>query len=598
MLSATSLDVYLLLTAPNTSPPCSAFLFVPFIIIMIPLLYAQMPMTLGPYSDWIKNLNDHAINGHSSWDSPPPTATGNAASATPPPPLICSLAAGLRGDLRYTISSHNLCLYSSAARRRWRRRQRVKAPIIDDTINGCDDPFVELASVAALAPVPRAPSTAIAKRQRLTIMRQEMFSDRKLRISRFLLEAAGRPVSTAREVVRGRRGVGREEGQHVLLSANSVNKTRRLVVLLAKVFGSRRCRRPDMSDPPNAAEAAADYPSNTVSAPSSLLPVPPPLELQRDIFVLMRPVYSLLGQALLGEPGPARRLECKALAAAVALSTAALEATPLPKPREAAEMRREVAGGGTLESVRRTPEAARRDGSPSTPTTSPNERRVAEYFAQVIALAVATKLDTFLAAMGAAAVAPIELDVIGAGDNDANGRRLLGVRDDRKELQGSPHLDALRDLGPREVDLERLLREEGAWDVNGDARGWPHNAPPPPAPSQPSGGCATADDEMVMAVESDTGGGQKVSEGNGSSDTPLSFLLNEVDAMVEAFEGEVLVSTRGRESETGEGKQEESAEWWRRVQGALIPRIAACRLLLARGVAGTGASGSGGRYLV
>lgn len=572
-------------------------------IIIFPLLYAQMPMTLVPYSDWIKNMNDHAINGLSSWDSPPPpAATGNVGSATPPPPLICSLAAGLRGDLRYTISSHNLRLYSSASRRRWRRRQRVQAQIPDDANSGWDDPFVELASVAALAPVPRAPSTALAKRQILTRMRLEMFSDRKLRISRFLLEAAGRPGNTARDGARGRREVGKKEEQQqqhlrVLFAANSVNKTRRLVVLLAMVFGSRRCRHPGLSDPPNAAATTADRSSNTISAPSSFLPVSPPLEVRRDIIVLIRPVYSLLGQALLGEPGPARRLECEALAAAVALSTAALEATALPEPREAVEMRRgETTGGSTFESMPQTPEAARRGRSNSTMTVLQDERRVAEYFAQVIVLAVATKLDTFLAAMGAAAVAPVEPDVIGPGDDDASGRSLLGVRGDHKqELRRSPQLESLRDLGPREVDLERLLRVMGAWDVHGDARGWPHNAPPPPTPSQPGGGCATADDAMVMAMDSETRYGQKVSEKDGSSDTPLSSLLDEVDAMVETFEGEVMVSTRGRDSETGEGEQEGSAVWWRRVQRALMPRIAACRLLLTGGVVDVGAGGSGSR---
>lgn len=516
-----------------------------------PLAAVQMPMTLVPYSEWIKNINDHTINGELPWDS----TIRDAASPTPPHPLICSLSAGLRGDLQYPSSASSHVFLSS-------RRRSAQASSISNTTADGGDPFVELVSLAALAPPPRPPSAAVAKRQRLTRMRLEMLGDRKLRMARFLLEAAGSSGSAARigGAQGGVRGGGRGgEQQRALFSVKSVNKTRRLLVLLVKVFGSQQRQRPtrggdgaeggdidqrrDFSGPPAPAATTANHSSTALwdaSSASPVLPPPPQLELRRDILALVRPVYSLLGQALLGEPGPARRLERQALAAAAALATAALEATR-PQPKTGVVVRGNAANGERAFVA--VPEAGG-----TTPVSPPDERRVAECFAQVVILAVATKLDTFLDAMG------------GGGDQG-------------EELQALQQPQALADFGTREIELERLLRGMGAWDVHGDARGWPHHVPPLPTQSDTAVAAA-------MAADSARGDEEKAGEDGGEvSDAPLSSLLAGADEMVEAFKCELAPAAQRNPENEQEGTG--GGRWWQRVQDALLPRIAACRLELS-----------------
>lgn len=505
-------------------------------------------------------MNDHAINGDLSWGS----KIRHAAAPTPHP-LIFSLAAGLRGDLQYPSSPYSHVCLSSASRRR--RSAQAAISISSATTTAEGDPFLELVSLAALAPPPRPPSAAVAKRQRLARMRLEMLGDRKLRMARFLLEAAGTSGSAARN---GAQGEGKGEHQRVLFSAKSVNKTRRLLVLLVETFGSgqrRRWRqrsrqegdaveggngnkRRDLSGP--APEATTANHSSTAvwndGLPANPVLPTPQLEMRRDILALVRPVYSLLGQALLGEPGPARRLERQALAAAVALVTAALEATR-PQPETGLVRRvRAPNDGRTFAAV--LPEAG---GTPS--PVLPDERRVAECFAQVVILAVATKLDTFL-------------DAIGGGDQDVEEFSVLQLR-------------ALADFGPREIELERLLRGLGAWDVHGDAQGWPHHAPPPP-PTQSDtaatvGAAATATTVNVVRGAHEKAAG----EDSEASDTPLSSLLAEADEMVKAFEYELAPSAQ--RNLDGEEERPRGNRWWQRVQDALLPRIEACRLSLSGG---------------
>ena len=151
-------------------------------------------------------------------------------------------------------------------------------------------------------------------------------------------------------------------------------------------------------------------------------------------------------------------------------------------------------------------------------------------------LAVSTKLATFLTAVGS----DVGVDGSGAGsphgfDDDVNG------------------LASLDDLGPRESELEALILELGAWNSHGGGRGWPHHLLRP------------AEDPSA-AKAPQVGGGR---EESGDSGTPLSALLEEAEEMAEAF----------RSVTTGQSDR----ALLLRVQGALVPRIDACRLLLSGG---------------
>lgn len=501
---------------------------------------AQMPMTVNPVADWIKNINDHAINGT------PSRSTAAAAALPPPPPLICSLAAGLRGDLQYP----------SIPRPAFMGRSSSLQPTHDSAHN-VDDNFVGLASVAALAAPPRTTSAALAKGHLLARMRLEVLGDRKLRMARFLLEAATASTSPGPAAS----GEGSLGGHHirVAFSTKSVNTTRSILVMVAEVFRRRCCRElprareeqgeggggarlPDVSIVLPGAQSAAEAvaaemggtaqgahspcPPLSMSSPASSLPPPLRLQVQRDIVTLIRPVYSLLGQALLGEPGPARRLGRHAIAAAVALSTAAL------------------------------------DASSSVLMAPADERRVAECFAQVVVLAVATKLDTFLAAIeGRAAVDGVRGGYISGGAESST----CGAT----ELE---FIQALGDFGPREVELERRLREMGAWDVHGEWRGWPHNAVLPLI-TVPSVGISTRSEEKQDHV------------GREDEDTVLPALLAEADEMVWNFRSGLRADQHSKET----GELVESGRWWRRVEGALLLRVAACRAALYGNSTGRGA---------
>lgn len=335
----------------------------------------------------------------------------------------------------------------------------------------------------------------------------------------------------------------------------SINKVRRLLVLLTETFRCRSRRRPPrnglpavpgVEEAPRAPEAtttattmthgdqrtplAAVDDSQAVSLSSvrarnahpSLPPrFSPTLTLLRDVLPLIRPVYSLLGEALLGEPGPARRLGRQALAAAVALSTAGLDAVSIARAAETPP----VTGGGLERGRGRVREGVVEvaGGWQAAEVVVEEEEfiaelRVAEYFADTVVLAVSTKLDTFLIAMGA----------------DGSGG---GV--------------GLADLGPRESELESLLAKMGAWEGHGKATGWPHHMLIPTASS-------------IVAVS-----GEEGSEG----DSALPALLEEAEEMVAVF--------RSLDGGGGQGSDGGVMVVLRRVEEVLVPRIEACRMLLS-----------------
>lgn len=428
-----------------------------------------MPIIVAPVADWIKNMNDHAINGNLYSSSATSSAPGTTLSASP---LVRSLAAGLRGDLRYPSPPPG-------------------TPQPPENPRGVD--FLRAVEVVALSPPPRSAPAAAAKRQTLARMRGEMLGDRKLRIARFLLEAAsvtgGYGAGSAASISSGGAGGGGRGGHTVFVS-----RTRRLLLLLAETFRRRDSPRGADEGPTRAAGPARDGDPGAWSP----LPLPPPprLELRRDIAALIRPVYALLAQALLGEPGPARRLARQGLLAAAALSTAGLDATL--SSSEGGAVEGAGMGGGAGASL---------------------ERRAAVCFAEAVVLVLSAKLETFLGAVGADGAG-------GAGDGRAG--------------QGGGE-GTLADLGRREVELESLLRELGAWDIHGAARGWPHSTP--------------------AVVEQGAGEG-----GDGEEpDTSLPTLVAGAEDVVEAF----------RSGGDGEG----DCPWWRRVGPVLVGRIESCRAL-------------------
>lgn len=454
----------------------------------------QMPMTVAPVADWIKNINDHAINGNPTEEEAfistfSPFVTEGSSS---PAPLIVSLASGLRGHLRYP--SRPVYLRSG-------RRSSVTGTAVDI--------FGDFAAAVSLASPPRSDPTAFVEK-RVARMRLEVLGDRKLRVARLLMEAAT---------------VRKNEG-------GLVKKTKRLLVLLAEIFGGCDCSGSVQADGDNAGLTGATTVSMTPIGVShaplhSRLPPAPPLSVLRDILPHMRPVYSLLGEALLGEPSPARQLGCQAVAAAAALSVAGLEETspivatvspPACGPQH-----------GVAPSIRLG------EGN-----ESPEAKGIAECFADTVVLAVSTKLDTFLGAMEARS---------GGGS-----RRFAGNdRGNVDEINAESGLVSLADLGQRESQLEALLRDVGGWDSHGDVRGWPHH-------------CFPSEDSMVSRANLVAG----TMGVDGGEETPLS-LLDQAEAMATA-----LTSCRVQwDGSDGVVSQ--------RVKSTLVPRVAACRRLLAEG---------------
>lgn len=479
-------------------------------------------MIVAPVTVWIKNVNDHAIHG----DAPSPVASSPSVAGTALTPLLVSLSSGLRGDLNYP--SRPPLMHASG---------NASSVVIVDT-------YCNLAAAAALAPPPRPDPAALPKR--MARMRLEVLGDRKLRAARFLMEMA---VAGDRP---GDDGAAAEPPRRV-----PVSKIRRILALLTVVFrppGPRPLG--NVSRPATGAGAVAGAGAGAGASaetevarvgsavptqaspgrsfgPYPLLQQPQsPLRMLRDVLPLMRPVYSLLGEALLGEPGPARQLGRHSLAAAAALSIAGLELIPpaATEARSSAEAARPDAGGGRHGVVGAAGVAAEERAGPAT------ERRLADCFADVVVLAVSTKLATFLTAVGG----DVGVDGSGAGSQHGSG----GDNFD----DGSAALD---ELGPRESELEALILELGAWESNGSSRGWPHHLLRPA--------------EDPSASKAPRVGGKR--DGNGDSGTPLSALLEEADEMVEAF----LSVTAGRSGRA----------LLLRVRGALVPRIEACKLLLS-----------------
>ena len=474
-------------------------------------------MIVAPVTVWIKNVNDHAIHGH----APSPVASSPSVAGAALTPLLVSLSSGLRGDLNYPSRPPLMPASGNAS-----------SVFIVDT-------FCNLAAAAALAPPPRLDPAALPKR--MARMRLEVLGDRKLRAARFLMEMA---VAGDKP---GKVGAAAEPPRRV-----PVNKIRRILALLTVVFRPPKPRpfgnlsRPATGAGTGAGAAAVGTGVARVGSavptqaspgrsfgPYPLLQQPQsPLRMLRDVLPLMRPVYSLLGEALLGEPGPARQLGRHALAAAAALSIAGLVLIP-PAATEvgsSAEVARPDGGGGRHGVVGAAGVAPEGRAAPAT------ERRLADCFADVVVLAVSTKLATFLTAVGG----DVEVDGSGAGSQH-------GFGNDNDD-DGSAALD---ELGPRESELEALILELGAWESNGCSRGWPHHLLRPA--EDPSG-------SEAPRVE-----GKR--DGNGDSGTPLSALLEEAEEMVEAFRS-ITAGQSGR-------------ALLLRVRGALVPRIEACRLLLS-----------------
>lgn len=386
-------------------------------------------MTLAPVTDWIKNINDHAINGSLPRNSVQVSSHGITLS---PAPLVLSLAAGLRGDLRYP-SSPSINTFSSRSSR--------------------DLDIVQLVEIVALSPPPRPASTALAKRHTLARMRLEVMGDRKLRIGRFLMETA---TAAARSAVKAG-AMSPRGGQGV-----AVNEISRLLNLVTAVF--RRREQPD-----DGSNAPLSGSPRQASPP---LPPPPPFEIRRDIVAFMRPIYSLLGEALLGEPGPVSRLGCPCLAAATALCTAGLDV---------------LVSSASMEEHGSGARAVAEDAT---------GRSVVICYAEATVLMVSTKLETFLT---------------GGGMHD-NGDDGISPSSDRETT--------IWNLSSREAELEHLLKVLGAWNIHGTVAGWPYSILPP-SPSQ----------FPVMA-----GAQPKGVESSGVSDTQLVALVEEAEAMTKALQ--------------------------------------------------------------
>lgn len=403
-------------------------------------------MTVAPVTTWLKNINDHAINGDN------PVSAPNAAHASSlstdggayAPSMLLALASGLRGDLGYPARP---ALHLAG------RNSSDTNPV---------DTFVDLAVDAALVPPKHSDPTSLAKR--IARMRQEILGDRKLRAALLLMEAA-----TSAE----KRGGGGD--RDAATPRISVSKTRRLLMLLTEVF------RPDKLLGRRPAISGADSPKSA------------PVRMLHEVVPLMRPVYALLGEALLGEPSPVRRLGRDALACAAALAVAGLEHVRATASSFKGDRQRWVEGVGSL--------------APGG-TDSTMDSRVAVCFAETVVLAVLTKLDTFLSAM-----------------EDGTEGKSNSLYASSSAGEGSA---SLPDLGTRESDLERRLVGLGAWQTHGEARGWPHNYP------------------LVVAVPP-AGMAERDVEG-----TPLSALLEQAEKVVAAFRSMGRVDSGSEEMLSGQ----------------------------------------------
>lgn len=510
---------------------------------------------MPPMTGWIKNINDNAIHGGKRTPPPRPSsptatppsgdtrANGNASAANlSVTPLLASLALGLRGDLAYSRCPRGGLGVATGAG--------------GGGGGGGDDAFGDLAAAAALAPLPgRDPAVRSRLREGL---RQELLGDRKLRVARFLLEAAvaggrapppppppplqdgagGGDVVAGTELQRVRGQLQQQQKMDL-----SGRKTGRLLALLAGVLGRRRldddggrdCDADDGDGVAGRHPGAAGPPSPSPVSRQRPPPGRPPLSVKKDVLMLIRPVYALLGEALLGEKGLARRLTREILAVAAALAVAGLDHT---LPATAGTTTTEAAAAAAVQQQHGQGEAAGatargrgvvdvvRAGveSPAAAAAAAIERRAVECFAEAVVLAVSTSLGAVVAS------------VAGGDEDDCGG-------------------DGLADLGPRESDLERLLVSLGAWEsrAGGGGRGWPHSAPPPATSQEGSGGGGGGDGGQDAVVE--------------EIDIPLPELLDDADKLAAALRSAVA---RGGAGGT-------SGAIVRRLDGALAPRIKACR---------------------
>lgn len=367
-------------------------------------------MNMKPVPDWIKNIINHAIHGN---PRPPSSSSSSSPAAAPSrpqanasasanendvcTPLLASLACALRGDLAYTCPEDG-----------WSARPRA------------DDSYRGLAAAAALAPAPCRDPTL--RQTRRVGLRREMLGDRKLRVARLLMETA----TAGRTWQRHGDGAAGVAGYPQQQTAVSALKARRLLALSTGVFG-RRCPGGGGGGgggggtSERAGEGCGESPPGQNAQHTR-----PPLSVGEDILPLVRPAYSLLGEALLGDAGLARRLAPEAVAVASALAVAGLDYT----------LRR----GG-------------QEGKAA--ALAADERRAARCFAEVVVLAVSTHLGMVLAS-----VRPTSADGGAGGEVSGDG-------------------GGLADLGPRESHLEQLLESLGAWESHGGGgRGWPHSSLP------------------------------------------------------------------------------------------------------------------------
>ncbi|CAM9343688.1 unnamed protein product [Pylaiella littoralis] len=529
--------------------------------------FSETIMTMTPVAEWMKNINDHAIHGEAPAGPAPPSSSSSSSSSSPslaavslslppPPPgtttaltpILASLACGLRGDLAY-VSSH-------------RRR-----PVLAGESRTDDTPFGGLIAAASLAPPPcRDPAVRPKRRE---ILRREVLGDRKLRVARFLMEAATS------------RGSMRQQLQQQ--TAISLHKTGRLLALLTGVFGHRG---PDSGDGGSSGGGGGGGGGSLTGLSSRSPPLlssrgqsRPPLSTKKDILPLVRPVYSLLGEALLGDAGLPRRLAPEALAVAAALVVAGLDQTFSARAAAAATAAAQAPEGAAVTAAAVTVAVAvaqrgavleqRQPGPRETGTTtgedgdggeSTTERRVVDCLAEVVVLALSTTLDTVLAS-----VPPAQAGGGGSGNCNGDGSRLA-------------------DLGPRETELERLLVRLGAWESQGcEGRGWPHSAEPSSRAAEAAATAATVSgvgsgEERVGGGGEGGGGGHNATDIVEDSSIPLPQLLEEARKMVAAIR---LVL--GGERTTASGVIA------RLLEEELVPRLSACRAYLGR------PSASGGR---
>lgn len=495
-----------------------------------PVNIKQTNMNMNPVAGWIKNIIDHAIHGKPRCPSPSSSSpsSSSAAASSPPPgsanantsanendvftPLLASLASALRGDLEYP-----------------RPGAGAGAGAAEPSVDG--NAYNSLTAAAALAPPPCRDPTLRPNRR--VALRREMLGDRKLRVARFLMETAtaGRTLQRHGDGAAGVAGTEQGHVQQHQQTAVSVYKARRLLALSTGVFGRR------LPGGRRSGRAGTGGGGGSRSSLTSQHPRPP-LSVERDILPLIRPTYSLLGQALLGDAGLARQLAPEAVAVASALAVAGLDyalSAPTPTAPTTAAARRGLGLEGQRESG--SVEGGGGGGQEGNVAT---KRRAAQCFAEVVVLAVSTHLGMVLAS-----VRPTPADGGIGGGNSGDG-------------------GGLADLGPLESHLEQLLESLGAWDSpGGEGRGWPHSSLPVAVENSSSGrggGAEAAAGGVPRAEQS----AHTVEDG-----IPLPELLKEVEKMVTDFR-----STEGAGGETGEVMRQ-------MLDNALAPRLEACRGLLS-----------------